>query len=112
MATGQSDTRPSDPEAVSPGMLGILVHGNNHFIVRGPMPSRSDALALVRHWSVIQIGRPTPPELEPWQISSREYRENLAWVILIPGEGEISPAVSQLLKELSERGIVIHEFPS
>jgi hypothetical protein len=60
---------------------------------------------------VIQIGRRTPPDLEPWRISSREYRENLAWAILIPGEGEISPAVSQLLKELSERGIVIDGFP-
>jgi hypothetical protein len=103
-------TRQSAPEPVLPGMLGILVNGNNHFIVRGPMPSRSDALALVRHWSVIQIGRPTPPELEPWRISFREYRENLAWAVLVPGDGDISPAVSQLLKELSERGIVIHEF--
>jgi hypothetical protein len=103
-------TRPSDPEPVLPGMLGILVHGNNHFIVRGPLPSRDDALALVRYWSLIQIGQPTPPELEPWRISSREYRENLTWAVLVPGEGVISPAVSQLLKELSERGIVIHEF--
>jgi hypothetical protein len=104
-------TRQSDPEPVSPGMLGILVHGNNHFIVRGPMPSRSFALALVRHWSIIQIGQPTPPELEPWRISSREYRENLSWAVLVAGEGDVSPVVSQLLKDLSERGIVIHEFP-
>jgi hypothetical protein len=103
-------TLPHVPEPVSPGMLGILVHGSNHFIVRGPMPSRSDALALVRHWSVIRIGQPTPPELECWRISSKEYRENLAWAVLVPGDDDISPAVSQLLKELSERGIVIHEF--
>jgi hypothetical protein len=103
-------SRQSSPAPVLPGMLGILVHGNNHFIVRGPLPSRSAALALVRHWSVIQIGRGASPELEAWRISSREYRENLSWAVLIPGEGEISPAVSQLLQELSERGIVIHEF--
>jgi hypothetical protein len=102
--------RQCPPEPVFPGMLGILVHGNNHFIVRGPMPSRDDALALVRHWSVIQIDRPMPPELEPWRISSHEYRENLAWAVLVPGEGDVSPAVSQLLKELSERGIILHEF--
>jgi hypothetical protein len=105
MVTGKSLLEP-----VSSGMLGILVHGNNHFIVRGPMPSRSVALALVGHWSVIQIGRATPPELEAWRISSKEYRENLAWAVLVPGEGEISPAVSQLLKELSDRGIIPHEF--
>jgi hypothetical protein len=105
MATSQSD-----PEPVLPGMLGILVHGNNHFIVRGPMPSRREALALVRHWSVIQIGRPAPPELEPWRISSKEYRENLSWAVLVAGDGDVSPAVCQLLKELSERGVVIHEF--
>jgi hypothetical protein len=104
--------RLSPPEPVLPGMLGILVHGNNHFIVRGPLPSPRDALALVRRWSVIQIGLPTTSELETWRISSREYRENLSWAVLVPGEGDISPAVSQLLKELSERGIVIHEFSS
>ena len=37
-------------------MVGILVHGDNHFIVRGPLPDRDVARALVRHWSIIQIG--------------------------------------------------------
>jgi hypothetical protein len=31
--------------------LGILVQGGNHWIVRGPLPNRETALALVRHWS-------------------------------------------------------------
>jgi hypothetical protein len=39
----------------------ILVHGDNHFIVRGPLPDPAAALALVRHWSLIQIGETTPP---------------------------------------------------
>jgi hypothetical protein len=34
-------------------MVGILVHGDNHFIVRGPLPDREGALALVRHWSLM-----------------------------------------------------------
>ena len=89
-------------------MLGILVHGNNHFIVRGPLPSRTVALALARHWSLIQIDRKTPPELDQWRISTKEYRENLAWAVIVPGSGDISPAVSQLLRELSERGLLIH----
>lgn len=86
-------------------MVGILVHGGNHFIVRGPMPDRATAIALARHWSIIQIGSTTPPELDPWRISSREFRENLEWAVMVPGDGEISPAVAELLGELSARGI-------
>ncbi len=90
-------------------MVGILVHGSNHFIVRGRLPDRSSALALVQHWSLIQIGKTTPPELVPWRISSREFRENLTWAVVVPGHGETSPAVTELLGELSARGIVIHD---
>jgi hypothetical protein len=91
-------------------MTGILVHGDNHFIVRGPLPDRDVALALVHHWSFIQIGAATPPPLDQWRIVTREYRENLRWAAMVPGEGETSPAVIQLLGELSARGIVIHQF--
>ncbi len=89
-------------------MLGILVHGDNHFIVRGPLPDRVTALALVRNWSVIQIGAATPVVLKQWRISTREFREDLEWAIVVPGNGEVSHAVAQLLKELSLRGIAIH----
>jgi hypothetical protein len=58
-------------------MLGILVHGDNHFIARGPLPDREIAIALVRHWSLIQIGAVTPPALDRWLIISRACRENL-----------------------------------
>lgn len=88
-------------------MLGILVDGDNHFIVRGPRPNRGTALALVRHWSLIRIGAPTPPELRLWTISTREFRENLEWAIVVPGDTEHSPAVAQLLDELRARGIAI-----
>ena len=89
-------------------MVGILVHGNNHFIARGPLPDREVALALVRHWSLIQIEANTPLLLDPWQIISREFRENLEWAVVVPGDAEISPAVTSLLDELSARGITIH----
>jgi hypothetical protein len=89
-------------------MVGILVNGNNHFVVRGPLPDRETALALVRHWSLIQIGQTTPATLREWQISTREIRGNLKWAVTVTGEGEISPAVAQLLEELSARGIKIH----
>jgi len=90
-------------------MVGILVHGDNHFIVRGPLPDQPVALALVRQWSLIQIGATMPPPLDRWQIISREFRENLEWAVIVPGDGEISPAVATLLNELSARGIIIHD---
>jgi len=90
-------------------MLGILVHANNHFILRGPLPNRETALALVRHWSLIQIGGTTAPPIGEWLISSREFREDLEWAVVVPGDEEVSPAVRALLRELSARGIVIHD---
>jgi hypothetical protein len=89
-------------------MVGILVHGNNHFIVRGPLPDRETALALARHWSLIQIGRTTPAALLQWSISTREFREDLEWAVIVPGDGEISHGVAQLLAELDARRITIH----
>ena len=88
-------------------MLGILVHGDNHFIVRGPKPDWQTALDLVRHWSVIQIGSTTPEALRQWRISTREFREDLEWAIVVPGESEMAPAVRQLLDEMEARGVVI-----
>ncbi|MEO7651291.1 MAG: hypothetical protein ABIZ80_12565 [Bryobacteraceae bacterium] len=85
--------------------VGILVHGSNHFIVRGRAPDRETALALVRHWSLIQIGQTTPAALKAWSISTREFREDLEWAVVVPGDDEISPAVAVLLAELSLRGV-------
>jgi hypothetical protein len=93
-------------------MVGILVHGDNHFTARGPLPDRSLALALVRHWSLIQIGAVTPPPLDRWRITSREFRESLTWAVSVPGDGEISLAVTRLLEELSARGVTVHDFRS
>jgi hypothetical protein len=62
---------------------------------------------LARHWTVIRIGARTPEALAAWTISTREFRENLEWAIVIGGEGEPSPAVSQLLDELRTRGVKI-----
>jgi hypothetical protein len=89
-------------------MVGIVVHGDNHFIVRGPCPDRSTALELVRHWSLIRIGQSTPATLREWRISSREYREDLQWAIVVPGDGAVSAAVQTLLNELAARGVRIY----
>jgi hypothetical protein len=90
-------------------VVGILVHGDNHFIVSGPLPDREIALALVRRWSFIQVGAATPASLDRWHIVSRELRENLKWAVVVPGDGTMSPAVAALLGELSARGIIIHD---
>ncbi len=89
--------------------VGILVLGDNHFIVRGPPPDAASAIALARHWTLIRIGQAAPPALDEWQISSREFREDLTWAVIVPGVGEITPGVARLLKELSVRGIVIQD---
>ena len=89
-------------------MLGILVQGDNHFIVHGPLPDREVASALCRQWSVIQIGASTPPELSQWRIISKAFREDLQWAVVAGGRGDISPAVANLLAELAARGVAVH----
>jgi hypothetical protein len=90
-------------------MIGILVCGDNHFIVSGPLPVRVTALPLARHWTIIQIGQTTPPSLQGWSIVTRAFREDLAWAVVVPGDGEVAPAVAQLLEEMSARGITIRK---
>ena len=82
-------------------MIGILVSGDNHFIVSGPLPDQAAALALARHWSLIQIGQTTPPSLQSWSIVTRAFREDLAWAVIVPGDGEVTPAVAQLHRPFS-----------
>jgi hypothetical protein len=53
------------------------------------------------YWSFIQIEETIPLSLDPWCISSREFRENLTWAVVVPGDGEISSVVAALLAELS-----------
>jgi hypothetical protein len=90
-------------------MLGIIVHGSNHFIVRGPLPSRTCARRLVRNWEFVQtIGHNPRVEPDLWRISTREFRENLEWAVWLEGEEQAQPAVLHLLEELRARGVAIH----
>jgi hypothetical protein len=91
-------------------MVGILIHGNNHFILRGPRPDEPTALRLARHWSVIQIGPPASLKFEHWEIRNQEFRENLTWAIVIPGDREPSPSAAQLLSELFARNVPIDRY--
>ena len=100
-------------------IIGILVHGDNHFIVRGPLPDHATAQALIRHWTIIQIGiqigaslpigATMPPALHEWRIISKAFREDLAWAVIVPGDRKVSQAINELLAELSARGIAIHD---
>ncbi len=87
--------------------LGILVCGDNHFIVRGVRPGFEIALALARHWSVIQIGGKCPPELDAWTIVERAFREDLEWGVVVGETEGMSAAVEILLGEMRGRGIEI-----
>ncbi|MGB7730503.1 MAG: hypothetical protein WBL50_20915 [Candidatus Acidiferrum sp.] len=91
-------------------MVGILVHGNNHFILSGPSPDDDSALALARHWSVIQIGESKSSSFEQWEIRSKEFRENLEWAVIVPGDRETSRGVVKLLEELCARGVTIRRL--
>jgi hypothetical protein len=93
-------------------MVGILVHGNNHFILSGPLPDEATALALVRYWSIIQISEAKSSSFGQWEMRSREFRENLEWAVIVPGDRDVSPEVAQLLGELSTRGVDIRRLPT
>jgi len=88
-------------------MVGILVHGNNHFILSGPAPDEAAALALARQWSILQIGEVKASSFAQWEIRSEESRENLEWAVIVPGDRRTSLGVEQLLRELSARGVPI-----
>src|ERR1700721_3934513 len=93
-------------------MVGILVHGNNHFILSGPAPDEATALALALawHWSIIQIGQAKSSTFGQWQIKSKEFRENLEWAVIVPGDREPSPGATQLVGELYARGVTIRRL--
>ena len=91
-------------------VVGILAHGDNHFIVSGPLPDRETAFALVRRWSLIRIGATAAPALDRWRIVTKAFRENLEWAVVVPGDRDLSAAVTTLLSELAARGIAIHHY--
>jgi hypothetical protein len=91
-------------------MVGILVYGNNHSILSRPLPNDAAALALARHWAIVQIGEAKSSSFGQWQIRSKEFRENLEWAVIVPGDRETSLGMTQLLGELSARGVAIRRL--
>ncbi len=91
--------------------LGLLVCGDNHLLLRGPLPDRVTAGRLVRHWMfpAIQARVDRTGIQGVWRISSREFREEITWAVVWPSDTPVQPAVEQLLTEVAGRGIVIHD---
>ena len=62
---------------------------------------------MVRRWefpSVQELLVPSEPDAR-WSISTREFREDLQWAVVLGPDGEITDAVASLLDELRARGI-------
>ncbi|HEU0120652.1 MAG TPA: hypothetical protein VFQ91_09020 [Bryobacteraceae bacterium] len=89
-------------------MIGILVHGNNHWIVAGPCPSESEARELVRRWSLIQIGGSLA--VDGWSMQTRAFREDLQWAVEIAIPQPRSNAVETLLAEMAARGVSLQTW--
>jgi len=86
-------------------LLGILVFGDNHWIVAGPCPDPAQATALARQWSIIRIG--DMPSIPGWTMVTKAFREELQWAVVVPSPEAWSPAVTVLLAELADRGVAI-----
>ena len=67
-------------------------------------------MRLARHWSIVQIGEVKSQKFERWEIRNKEFRENLEWAVIVPGDREISRAIVELLKELQDRGVAIDRY--
>ena len=91
--------------------LGLLVCGDNHLLLRGPLPDRPTALRLVRTWMFPTIGAAVDLTgiQGHWRISTREFREEIAWAVVIPAGSALQPAVAQLLQEVAGRGVAVHD---
>lgn len=91
-------------------MLGLIVCGDNHFLIRAPQPSAAEAKALVRRWTfpsiddLLGLSAPLPGQ---YRISTKEFREDITWALVLPSLEPHSPAIAQLLGELIARGVPI-----
>ena len=58
----------------------------------------------------MQIGEVRSQNFERWEIRNKEFRENLEWAVIVPGDQKMSPAILELLTELADRGVAIHRY--
>lgn len=93
--------------------LGLLVYGDNHILVRGPLPGPARARDLIRGWMLPTIGSSADHSglRSRWRITTKEFRENIDWAIVLESDAGPQPAVIQLLGEIAARGVPIHRCP-
>jgi hypothetical protein len=93
--------------------LGLIVFGEDHFLIRGPQPDPATARELVRRWIFPGLddllGKTAL--LPDWRITTREFREDISWAIQMERQQPASPAVQQLLNEIAGRGVEIVQLP-
>lgn len=80
--------------------LGLIVCGEDHFLIRGVKPDLEMARYLVRRWtfpSVDDVLGLSPPMPSGWRITTKEFREDISWVIVLACSSVVSEAVRQLL---------------
>ncbi len=90
--------------------LGLIVHGEDHFLIRGPKPDAAMARYLVRRWifpSIEDLLGTSPPIPADWKITTSEFRENIEWTIVLSCAQSPSPAVAQLVAEVAARGVAV-----
>ena len=91
-------------------LLGIIVFGEEHFLVRGPEPDAPMAAYLVRRWifpSTEDLLGTSPPIPAGWRITSSEFRENIVWAVHLSCTNAPNSAVAKLLEEIETRGVRI-----
>lgn len=90
--------------------LGLIVFGEDHFLIRGPKPDAAMARYLVRRWifpSIEDLLGTSPPIPAEWQITTSEFRENIEWTMVLSCKQEPTSAVAQLVAEIAARGVLV-----
>jgi hypothetical protein len=57
-------------------------------------------MMLARHWSIVQIGEVKSQKFEHREIRNKEFRENLAWAVTVPGDRKILQQFWRCLQNL------------
>lgn len=90
--------------------VGILVCGDNHLILSGPLPTPDDARLLAERFglSLVRLGPGPAGRHAQWSVEKQAFRDRLTWAVHLRAGESPSPAVALLLAELAARGITIH----
>ncbi len=80
--------------------LGLIVYGEDHFLIRGPKPDAAMARYLVRRWifsSIEDLLGTSPPIPANWQITTSEFSESPVSASLKVVHGMMTPSAVRRL---------------